>query len=90
MYKELRKEKNFIIFFIFKIKKNYKMGFVNKYFEPKTYSKKVIFLCIFIFLDIILNSFTQFFDFGSTNILKEYPLGTYDKDPGDLAYGLMR
>ncbi len=66
------------------------MGYVNKYFDPKTYSKKVILLCFFIFLDIILNSFTQFFDFGSTNILDQYKLMNYTKDPGDLAYGLMR
>jgi len=66
------------------------MGYVNKYFEPKTYSKKVILLCVFIFLDIILNSFTQFLDFGSTNLMQQYNIINYTKDPGDLAYGLMR
>ena len=71
-------------------KKENKMGFVNKYFEPKTYSKKVVSLCVFIFLDIILNSFTQFLDFGSTNILDQYKLIDYTKYPGDIAYGLMR
>ncbi len=66
------------------------MGFVNKYFDPKVYSKKVVMLCCFIFLDIILNSFTQFLDFGSTNILDQYKFDNYNKDPGDLAFGLLR
>lgn len=66
------------------------MGFKNKYFDPKTYSQKVIFLCVFIFLDIILNSFTQFFDFGSESILEQYNLLNYEKSPGDAAYALLR
>lgn len=66
------------------------MGFKNKYFDPKTYSQKVIFLCVFIFLDIILNSFTQFFDFGSESILEQYKLLNYEKSPGDAAYALLR
>lgn len=66
------------------------MGFVNKYFNPKIYSNKVISLCLLIFMDIFLNSFTQFNDFGSTNIMKEYQLLNYVKGSGDVAYAILR
>jgi hypothetical protein len=61
----------------------------NKYFDPKEYYYKVIIICILMGFDIILNSFTQFIDFGSTNILNIYSFYNYEKDPGDTAYALI-
>ena len=61
----------------------------NKYFNPNEYYYKVIMLCCLMGLDILLNSFTQFIDFGSTNIMNLYSFLNYDKDPGDSAYILI-
>lgn len=61
----------------------------NKYFNPSEYYYKVIVLCILMGLDILFNSFTQFLDFGSTNILYLYSFSNYEKDPGDSAYALI-
>ena len=65
------------------------MALRNKYFDPKEYYYKVILICVLIGIDIILNSFTQFLDYGSTNIVMLYGMTNYEKDPGDLAYGLI-
>jgi hypothetical protein len=61
----------------------------NKYFDPKEYYYKVILICCLIALDIILNSFTQFLDYGSTNAKNLYRMYNYEKDPGDSAYALL-
>jgi hypothetical protein len=65
------------------------MAFKNKYFDPQTYYYKVIFICIMMGLDIILNSFTQFLDFGSTNAVLKYRLVGYEKDPGDASFAFI-
>ncbi len=65
------------------------MALKNKYFEPKEYYYKVIFICMMMFLDIIFNSFTQFLDYGSTNIIVLYSIKNYEKDSGDLAFALI-
>jgi hypothetical protein len=66
------------------------MALKNNYFDPKTYSNRLFFIIILICLDIILNSFTQFLDFGSTNLLNAYDIGGgYTKGTGDIAYALM-
>lgn len=45
------------------------MSAKDRYFDPIWYYYKVIILCIFIFVDIIMSSFTQYLNFGSvTNI----------------------
>jgi hypothetical protein len=65
------------------------MAVKNKYFDPKQYYYKVIAICVLMGLDIILNSFTQFLDYGSTNIIRQYQITDYEKDPGDSAYALL-
>ena len=37
------------------------MALKNKYFDPKEYYYKVIFICVLMAFDILFNSFTQFF-----------------------------
>lgn len=41
------------------------MSAKERYFDPIWYYYKVIILCIFIFVDIIMSSFTQYLNFGS-------------------------
>ena len=65
------------------------MALKNNYFDPKIYSNLLFFICILICCDILLNSFTQFLDFGSTNIMFEYDFNDYNKGSGDAAYSLM-
>jgi hypothetical protein len=66
------------------------MALKNNYFDPKIYSNKLLFIVILICCDILLNSFTQFLDFGSTNLMKAYDIGGgYQKGPGDIAFALM-
>ena len=65
------------------------MALKNNYFDPKIYSNLLFFICILICCDILLNSFTQFLDFGSTNIMFEYDFKDYYKGSGDAAYSLM-
>ena len=65
------------------------MALKNKYFDPQFYYYKVVFLCILIVSDIVLNSFTQFLDFGSTNAVVKYNLYNYEKDPGDASYAFI-
>jgi len=66
------------------------MDYKIKYFNPKEYYYRVIVMCILMTVDIILNSFTQYMDFGSTNILYQYNIDRtkYDKDSGNIGYGL--
>lgn len=65
------------------------MALKTKYFDPKMYSYKVLGICILMILDIFLNSFTQFLDFGSTNIIDVYLLDDYEKDAGDASYAFI-
>ncbi len=65
------------------------MDLKNNYFNPQIYSNLLFFICILICCDILLNSFTQFLDFGSTNIMFEYDFKDYIKGAGDAAYSLM-
>ncbi len=65
------------------------MALKNKYFDPKEYYYKVIFICVLMAFDILFNSFTQFLDYGSTNIVIKYKIRNYEKDPGTLAFGLI-
>jgi hypothetical protein len=65
------------------------MAIKSKFFDPKIYSYKVYIICILMVLDIILNSFTQFLEFGSTNITTVYTMPGYNKDPGDASYALF-
>jgi hypothetical protein len=62
------------------------MALKNKYYDPQYFYYKVIVICILIALDIIFNSFTQFFDFGSTNAVSKYRLIGYEKASGDISF----
>ena len=48
------------------------MAIKNKYFDPQIFYYKVLATCVLIAIDIFLNSFTQFFDFGSNNVEIKY------------------
>ena len=65
------------------------MALKNKYFDPQTFYYKVIAICILIGVDIILNSFTQFLAFGSTNAVKQYQMVGYNKPSGDFDFVLL-
>ena len=65
------------------------MALKNKYFDPKEYYYKVIFICVLMAFDILLNSFTQFLDYGSTNIVIKYKIIGYEKDSGTPGFGLI-
>jgi hypothetical protein len=65
------------------------MALKNKYFEPKEYYYKVIFICILLFIDILFNCFTQFLDFGSTNAKNLYSMQNYEKDSGNISFALI-
>lgn len=67
------------------------MALKNKYFNPQIYQRKLYFICVLILVDIILNSFTQYLDFGSTNIMSKYSVyaNGYQKDSGDISYALL-
>jgi hypothetical protein len=65
------------------------MAISNKYFDPQHYYYKVIIICILIGIDIILNTFTQFLDFGDTLIIRKYNITNFIKDTGIIAFILM-
>ena len=65
------------------------MAIKNNYFDPKIYSNLLFFICILICIDILVNSFTQFLDFGSTNLTDIYYMANYEKGGGDVAYALI-
>jgi hypothetical protein len=65
------------------------MALKSKYFDPQQYYYRVIIICCLMALDIIFNSFTQFLDFGSTNAVVQYRLRNYEKDSGDISFGLI-
>jgi hypothetical protein len=65
------------------------MALKNNYFDPKIYSNLLFLICILICVDILINSFTQFLDFGSTNLTDVYYMVDYEKGGGDASYALI-
>ena len=69
------------------------MALKDKYFDPKLYYYKVIILCVFICIDIVFSSFTQFADFGNTKTKEKYNLNkdciTYTRDMSWGFFGLQ-
>ena len=64
------------------------MALKDKYFDPKLYYYKVIILCVFICIDIVFSSFTQFVDFGNTKTEENYNLNCFTYS-NDLSWGLF-
>ena len=64
------------------------MAIKDKYFDPNWYYYKVIILCVLICIDILLNSFTQFYNFDNKSTNELY-LTNCGLDNRDLGYALI-
>ena len=64
------------------------MGIKDKYFDPNWYYYKVIMLCVFVCIDILMNSFTQFLNFGNQVTDKVYATNC-GKDNADVCYAIL-
>lgn len=65
------------------------MAAKDRYFDPNWYYYKVIILCVFIFIDIIMSSFTQYLNFGVKDIVQGVDVQKCQVNNPDLCYAIL-
>ena len=62
------------------------MAIKKKYLDPQNFYYKVLGICALIAVDILFNSFTQFYDYGSNNVFDRYNITGYDRTSNGISY----